>query len=83
MGKTRTRSCCSQIDYGTTQTRLDLEEWLFRTLLLPWLLLLLLLLSGERIRIPEPTSQTLLDRLPVALVKDAPHRNTCREGGEI
>jgi hypothetical protein len=82
MGKTRTRSCCSQIDYGTTQTRLDLKEWLFRTLLLP-LLLLLLLLPRKRIRVPEPTSQTLLNGLPVALVEDASHRNTCKEEGEI
>jgi hypothetical protein len=71
---------CSQIDYGTTQTRLDLKEWLFRPLLLPLLLLLLLLLlPGKRIRVPEPTSQTLLNGLPVALVEDASHRNTCRE----
>jgi hypothetical protein len=50
--------------------------------LLP-LLLLLLLLPRKRIRVPEPTSQTLLNGLPVALVEDASHRNTCKEEGEI
>jgi hypothetical protein len=47
--------------------------------LLPLLLLLLLLLPGKRIRVPEATPKTLLDCLPVALVEDAPHRDTCRE----
>jgi hypothetical protein len=42
-------------------------------------LLLLLLLPGKRIRIPEATPKTLLNGLSVALVEDASHRNTCRE----
>jgi hypothetical protein len=81
-GKQEHEELLSERDYGTTQTRLDLKEWLFRTLLLP-LLLLLLLLPRKRIRVPEPTSQTLLNGLPVALVEDASHRNTCKEEGEI
>ncbi len=78
-GENKNTKSCSQIDYGTTQTRLDPGRMAVPHTVAALAVVAAAAAAGKtdsysRTHLPDPA-----DCLPVALVKDAPHRDTCRE----